>query len=86
VALSGQASSVEKALQGVAADPPRFRSIAGISGGLVIVLVVIAGYGIFAARGREAAFSWIAGAVFGWVSRWAGTSSWEGWLLARGWA
>jgi len=34
---------------------------------VIVAAVVLAGYGIFAAMGREAAFSWIAGGVFGWV-------------------
>ena len=34
---------------------------------MIVAAVVLAGYGIFAAMGREAAFSWIAGGVFGWV-------------------
>jgi uncharacterized protein len=38
-----------------------------VAGAVVVAGVVLAGYGIFAAIGREAAFSWIAGGVFGWV-------------------
>ena len=34
---------------------------------MIVAAVVLVGYGIFAAMGREAAFSWIAGGVFGWV-------------------
>jgi uncharacterized membrane protein YedE/YeeE len=38
-----------------------------VAGAVIVAAVVLAGYGIFAAMGREAAFSWIAGGVFGWV-------------------
>lgn len=38
-----------------------------MAGAVIVAAVVLAGYGIFAAMGREAAFSWIAGGVFGWV-------------------
>jgi uncharacterized membrane protein YedE/YeeE len=66
VALSGQANSTEEKSQDVA-DAPRFRHVAVVAGAVIVAAVVLAGYGIFAAMGREAAFSWIAGGVFGWV-------------------
>ena len=50
-----------------AADAARSRLAVAVAGALVVAGVVLAGYGIFAAMGREAAFSWIAGGVFGWV-------------------
>ena len=66
MALSGQANSTEERSQDVA-DAPRFRHVAVVAGAVIVAAVVLAGYGIFAAMGREAAFSWIAGGVFGWV-------------------
>lgn len=38
-----------------------------MTGAVIVAAVVLVGYGIFAVMGREAAFSWIAGGVFGWV-------------------
>ncbi|HEY5778235.1 MAG TPA: YeeE/YedE family protein [Terrimicrobiaceae bacterium] len=66
MALSGQANSTEERARDVA-DAPRFRPVAVVAGAVIVAAVVLAGYGIFAAMGREAAFSWIAGGVFGWV-------------------
>ena len=66
MALSGQANSTEERARDVA-DAPRFRPVAVVAGAVVVAAVVLAGYGIFAAMGREAALSWIAGGVFGWV-------------------
>ncbi len=64
MALSGQANSIEKA---GTTDAPRLRPVANVVGGLVLLGVVAVGYAIYAAFGREAAFSWTAGVVFGWA-------------------
>jgi uncharacterized protein len=45
----------------------RFCPIVRATGGLIVLGIIVAAYGIHAAMGREAAFSWIAGAVFGCV-------------------
>ncbi|HEY5812820.1 MAG TPA: hypothetical protein VIT23_09225 [Terrimicrobiaceae bacterium] len=46
---------------------PRFRPVVRATDGLIVLGIIAAAYGIHTAMGREAAFSWIAGAVFGWV-------------------
>jgi uncharacterized protein len=72
VALSGQASRIpsgvecKDAVQG-AYSTPRFRPVVRATGGLIVLGIIVSAYGIHATMGREAAFSWIAGAVFGWV-------------------
>lgn len=72
MALSGQANRIpsgvewKDAVQG-AHSAPRFRPVVRATGGLIVLGIIVAAYGIHAAMGREAAFSWIAGAVFGWV-------------------
>jgi uncharacterized protein len=72
VALSGQASRIPSGAEckDVAQgehSAPRFRPVVRATGGLIVLGIIVAAYGIHAAMGREAAFSWIAGAVFGWV-------------------
>ena len=49
-------------MQGAHSEP-RFHPVVRATGGLIVLGIIVTAYGIHAAMGREAAFSWIAGAV-----------------------
>jgi uncharacterized membrane protein YedE/YeeE len=71
VALSGQANRIPSrvefdAVQG-AHSSSRFCPIVRATGGLIVLGIIAVAYGIHAAMGHEAAFSCIAGALFGWI-------------------